>query len=92
MGVLLGGFIDAAPSQLEGATSYLAFIVPGLIAAQAMQTAVGETTYPVMGVIKWQQELLRPAGHPAGGARPRQRASGVRARSGSARPAASTSW
>jgi lipooligosaccharide transport system permease protein len=55
MGVLLGGFIHKPPSQLEGAPSYLAFIVPGLIAAQAMQTAVGETTYPVMSAIKWQK-------------------------------------
>lgn len=55
MGVLLGGFIDGDPSDLEGATSYLAFVVPGLIAAHAMQTAVGETTYPVMGMIKWQR-------------------------------------
>ncbi len=55
MGVLLGGFIEADPAELEGATSYLAFIVPGLVAAHAMQTAVGETTYPVMGMIKWQR-------------------------------------
>ena len=55
MGVLLGGFIEGDPDQLEGATSYLAFIVPGLVAAHAMQTAVGETTYPVMGMIKWQR-------------------------------------
>jgi lipooligosaccharide transport system permease protein len=55
MGVLLGGFIEADPDTLEGATSYLAFVVPGLVAAQAMQTAVGETTYPVMSLIKWQR-------------------------------------
>ena len=55
MGVLLGGFVDADPARLEGATSYLAFVVPGLIAAHAMQTAVGETTYPVLGMIKWQR-------------------------------------
>jgi lipooligosaccharide transport system permease protein len=55
MGVLLGGFIEADPAELEGATSYLAFVVPGLVAAHAMQTAVGETTYPVMGLIKWQK-------------------------------------
>ncbi|MEI5674918.1 MULTISPECIES: ABC transporter permease [Nocardioides] len=55
MGVLLGGFIEGDPDQLEGATSYLAFVVPGLVAAHAMQTAVGETTYPVMGLIKWQR-------------------------------------
>ncbi|HWJ82763.1 MAG TPA: ABC transporter permease [Nocardioides sp.] len=55
MGVLLGGFVKADPDTLEGATSYLSFVVPGLIAAHAMQTAVSETTYPVMGMIKWQR-------------------------------------
>jgi lipooligosaccharide transport system permease protein len=55
MGVLLGGFVHVDPDQLEGAPSYLAFIVPGLIAAQAMQTAMFETTYPVMGSLKWQK-------------------------------------
>jgi lipooligosaccharide transport system permease protein len=55
MGVLLGGFIEGDPDVLEGATSYFDFVVPGLIAAHAMQTAVGETTYPVMGMIKWQR-------------------------------------
>jgi lipooligosaccharide transport system permease protein len=55
MGVLLGGFIEGDPAKLEGATSYLEFLVPGLVAAHAMQTAVGETTYPVMGMIKWDR-------------------------------------
>ncbi len=44
MGVLLGGFIEGDPAELEGATSYLAFLVPGLVAAHAIQTEVGETT------------------------------------------------
>jgi lipooligosaccharide transport system permease protein len=55
MGVLLGDYIADDPGQLDGAPSYLAFIAPGLLAAQAMQTAFGETTYPVMGAIKWQR-------------------------------------
>lgn len=55
MGVLLGGFVHADPAKLEGATSYLAFLVPGLVASQAMQTAIGEVTYPVMGAIKWHK-------------------------------------
>lgn len=55
IGVLLGGFVEADPATLEGADDYLSFFVPGLIAAHAMQTAVGETTYPVMGMIKWQR-------------------------------------
>jgi lipooligosaccharide transport system permease protein len=55
MGVLLGGFIEGDPDRLEGATSYLAFVAPGMIAAQAMTTAFGETTYPVMGMVKWHK-------------------------------------
>jgi len=57
MGVLLGGFVHVSPSRLEGATSYLSFIVPGLIAAQAMQTAVFETTYPVLAALKWHKSF-----------------------------------
>jgi len=53
MGVLLGGFIEGDPARLEGATSYLTFVVPGLVAAHAMQVATGETMYPVMGSLKW---------------------------------------
>ena len=49
MGVLLGGFIDGDPAKLEGAPSYLAFVAPGLVAAQAMQVASARSTYPVMG-------------------------------------------
>lgn len=55
MGVLLGGFIKADSARLEGADSYLAFIVPGLLVAQTMQLAVGETTYPVFGNLKWNR-------------------------------------
>jgi lipooligosaccharide transport system permease protein len=64
MGVLLGGFVHVSPARLEGATSYLAFIVPGLIAAQAMQTAVFETTYPVMGAIKWHKSFYAQLASP----------------------------
>jgi len=55
MGVLLGGFIDRGGAELEGAPSYLAFVAPGLVAAHAMQTATGEVTWPVMGMIKWHR-------------------------------------
>ena len=40
MGVLLGGFIKGDPSKLDGATSYLAFVAPGMVAAQTMTTVV----------------------------------------------------
>lgn len=55
MGVLLGGFIDRGPAALEGASSYLAFVAPGLVAAHAMQTATGEVLWPVMSMIKWHK-------------------------------------
>lgn len=54
MGLGLGGYVDdgSGPRALGG-VSYLAFIAPGLLATTAMQTAVLESTYPVMGHIKW---------------------------------------
>lgn len=55
MGVLLGGFIRSDPAKLQGATSYLAFVAPGMLAAQSMTTVFGEVTYPVMGMIKWHK-------------------------------------
>jgi lipooligosaccharide transport system permease protein len=56
MGIGLGGFVDAnAASERLGGLSYLAFIAPGLLATMAMQTAVSESTWPVMGMIKWQK-------------------------------------
>lgn len=55
LGVVLGGFIEAEPDQLEGASTYLAFLAPGLVAGHAMQLAVGETTYPVLGMFKWNR-------------------------------------
>jgi lipooligosaccharide transport system permease protein len=55
MGVLLGDFVTTDDGRLEGAPSYLAFIAPGMVAAQAMTIACSETTYPVMGMVKWQR-------------------------------------
>ena len=64
MGVLLGGFIEGDPDQLEGATSYLAFVVPGLLASQAMTTVFGETTYPVMSMVKWHKTYFSMTASP----------------------------
>lgn len=50
MGVGLGALVDDA-GRLGG--EYLLFLAPGLMAATAMQTAEFESTYPVMGGIKW---------------------------------------
>jgi lipooligosaccharide transport system permease protein len=66
MGVLLGGFIKGDPAKLEGATSYLAFVAPGMLAAQSMTTVFGEVTYPVMGMIKWQRTYFGMIATPLG--------------------------
>ena len=55
MGVLLGGYVDDSGFGLGGASSYLDFVAPGLLAATAMQVAVGEVMWPVMGAIKWDK-------------------------------------
>jgi lipooligosaccharide transport system permease protein len=64
MGVLLGRFIDARTVDLEGASSYLAFVAPGLVAAHAMQITMGETTWPVMGMIKWHRTYFAMTASP----------------------------
>lgn len=66
MGVFLGGFIKSDPATLDGASSYLAFVVPGLLAAQSMQLAIGEATYPVMGAIKWDKTYFSMLATPVG--------------------------
>ena len=55
MGVLLGGYVDDGGAGLEGASSYLQFVAPGLLAATAMQVVSGEVMWPVMGAIKWDK-------------------------------------
>ena len=53
MGLGLGQLVDARSTASLGGVSYLTFLAPGLLAAGAMQTAVGETTYPIMASVKW---------------------------------------
>ena len=53
MGLGLGSLVDSSASGGVDGLPYLVFLAPGLLAATAMQTGVGESTYPVMGAIKW---------------------------------------
>jgi lipooligosaccharide transport system permease protein len=51
MGVALGSFV---PQLAEfGGVSYLVFLAPGLLAAQAMQTGTIESTWPLLAGFKW---------------------------------------
>lgn len=65
MGIGLGGFVDdSAGSAPLGGVSYLQFIAPGLLAVTAMQTAIGESTYPVLAGFKWQKFYYSMAATP----------------------------
>jgi len=68
MGLGLGSLINARGDTAIGGVSYLTFLAPGLLAATAMTTAVGESTYPVLASVKWVKTYqaataspLRPA-------------------------------
>jgi len=54
MGISLGALVDQA-GRLDQGVDYLVFLAPGLLAATAMQTATFESTYPIMGALKWHK-------------------------------------
>jgi len=64
MGIGLGTLVNAHGTASLGGVSYLAFLAPGLMAAAAMQTAVGESLYPVFSAVKWQQTYQAAASTP----------------------------
>jgi lipooligosaccharide transport system permease protein len=60
IGLGLGTLVNRHLASAHGAVplsgvSYLTFLAPGLLAAAAMETAVGESTYPVYGSVKWDK-------------------------------------
>jgi lipooligosaccharide transport system permease protein len=56
MGIGLGSFVDKGSTIVAlGGVSYAAFLAPGLLAAQGMQTAASESTWPVMGGFTWDR-------------------------------------
>jgi lipooligosaccharide transport system permease protein len=64
MGLGLGTLVNARGSGQLGGVSYLAFLAPGLLAATAMQTALGESTYPVLASVKWLKTFQAAAATP----------------------------
>ena len=53
MGFGLGLLVDRGTGGIGG-VPYVVFIAPGVLAATTLQVAAGETTFSVMGAIKWQ--------------------------------------
>jgi lipooligosaccharide transport system permease protein len=64
LGYGLGALVDAG-GGFDG-LSYVAFIGPGLLATSAMTTAVEETTFPVMGAIRWDRSYHAMMATPLG--------------------------
>ena len=54
MGLGLGSLVDGASGGVDG-VPYLLFVAPGMVAVQAMMTAVSESTYPVYGLFTWNR-------------------------------------
>jgi lipooligosaccharide transport system permease protein len=52
MGIGLGSLVDERVGGVEG-QPYLQFVVPAIVATQTMWVAMGESTYQVLGYIKW---------------------------------------
>ena len=63
-GLGLATLINEHSAASLGGMSYLDFVAPGLLAATAMQTAVGECTYPVFGSVKWNRTYQAAAASP----------------------------
>jgi lipooligosaccharide transport system permease protein len=57
LGFGLGSLVDASSGGVNG-VPYFQFVAPGLLAATAMQVATFESTYPVMGAIKWHKHYV----------------------------------
>jgi lipooligosaccharide transport system permease protein len=55
LGFGLGALVDAGSPRGVDGVPYALFVAPGVLTAAAMQTAIGESTYPVMGAIVWQR-------------------------------------
>lgn len=66
MGFGLGALVDDGAGGGVNGVAYVSFIAPGVLAAQAMQTAVGESTFPVLGAVKWQRQYHAMLAAPLG--------------------------
>jgi lipooligosaccharide transport system permease protein len=65
MGVGLGGYVDRSSGGVGG-VPYLVFLAPGLMAANLMQTAASEGTFPIMGGFVWTKRFLAMHATPLG--------------------------
>lgn len=65
MGLGLGSLVDKSSSGVHG-VPYLQYVVPGILAAQSMWVAMGESSYTVLGAIRWQMQYHAMLATPIG--------------------------
>jgi len=65
MGLGLGSLVDKSAGGVDG-VPYLHFVVPGILAAQAMWVATSESTYQVLGAIRWDMKYHAMLATPIG--------------------------
>ena len=64
MGFGLGSLVDRHGTASLGGVSYLAFVAPAILASSAMNTAMGEASYPVFGSVKWNKIYIAAQASP----------------------------
>jgi len=64
IGGTLGSSIDRHGANRFGGVGYLAWLAPGLLAANAMQVAIQECFHPVLGGFKWTRHFIAAAATP----------------------------
>lgn len=64
LGIGLGTLVDRSGNGLG--VEYVDFVAPGLLAATAMQVAAGESSWPVVGAIKWTRAYIAMLATPLG--------------------------
>src|SRR5579871_2631856 len=66
MGIGVGSLVDPASRALPPGLPFLHFIGPGLLAAVAMQTAMFESSYPILNRMTWQRNYEAITATPVG--------------------------
>jgi len=64
LGIGLGTLVDKRGTAGLGGVSYLAFVAPAILASGAMNTAMGEASYPVFGSVKWNKIYIAAQASP----------------------------
>ena len=64
IGFGLGSLVDRHGTASLGGVSYLAFVAPAILATSAMNTAMGEASYPVFGSVKWNKIYIAAQASP----------------------------